>query len=193
MRQAGLDPAEVDIVIITHAHPDHVGGALDHGGRLNYPNARYYISKTEWDFWFSDPAHNAPPEHFYQIARKNLSAFKDQVTLTQGPTEITPGITLIPAPGHTPGHVVVEIVSKGQSLLYTADTALSPLHLEERDWAPVYDILPEQAYTSKQAIFDRAAQDHSLVIGQHFPPFPSLGYVTKLENGWRWQPKEDIL
>ncbi len=168
---------------ITHAHPDHIGGTLDDDDQLNYPVATYFISKVEWDFWFSDTVDNPAPQRFFDTARKNLSAFKDQVEFTEGVTEILPGISVIPAPGHTPGHLVVEIISKGQQLLYVTDTVLFPLHLENPDWLPIYDILPEKAAESKQAIFDMAANRQALVIGQHFPTFPNLGTVRK--KRWR--------
>jgi glyoxylase-like metal-dependent hydrolase (beta-lactamase superfamily II) len=98
-----------------------------------------------------------------------------------------PGIGVIPAPGHTPGHIVVLVVSGDERLYYIGDTVLYPLHLEHPDWTPIYNIVPEQSAASKRRIFDRAAAEKALVIGQHFPPFPSLGYVVKRERGWAWQ------
>ena len=77
-----------------------------------------------------------------------------------------------------------------EQLLYIGDTVLYPLHLEHPDWTPIYDIIPEEAAASKRRIFDRAAEEKALVMGQHFPPFPSLGYVVKKEEGWQWQPIE---
>jgi glyoxylase-like metal-dependent hydrolase (beta-lactamase superfamily II) len=80
------------------------------------------------------------------------------------------------------------VIGKARSL-YTGDTVLYPLHLEHPDWTPIYDIVPEQAAASKRRIFDRGAADKALVIGQHFPPFPSLGTVVKRGEGWVWQPR----
>jgi len=188
LRDMGIDPSEVDTMIVTHAHPDHIGGTLDDAGQLNFPNASYFVSKEEWDFWFSDTVDNPAPQRFIDVARNNLGAFKGQVNLTEGKTEILPGISVIPAPGHTPGHLVVAVSSRNQELLYIADTVLFPLHLENPDWLPIYDIQPEKAAESKQTIFDLAANSQALVIGQHFPPFPSLGTVTKKDVGWLWQP-----
>ena len=105
LRAAGVDPPDVEIVIITHAHPDHIGGTLDADGFLNFPMANYFISKLEWDFWFSDTVDNPAPKNFIDIARKNLQAFGGQVKYIEGETEITPGVKVIPAPGHTPGHL----------------------------------------------------------------------------------------
>jgi glyoxylase-like metal-dependent hydrolase (beta-lactamase superfamily II) len=86
--------------------------------------------------------------------------------------------------------VVVTVSSAGEQLWYTGDVVLYPLHLEHPDWLPVFDILPEQAAISKRRIFDRATAEKVLILGQHFAPFPSLGYVTKMGEGWKWQPIE---
>jgi glyoxylase-like metal-dependent hydrolase (beta-lactamase superfamily II) len=112
------------------------------------------------------------------------------LTFLEGEVKILPGISVLPAPGHTPGHIVVEVSSSGEKLLHIADTALSPLHLEQPGWQPLYDINPEDALISKGRIFDQAAEANALVFGHHFPPFPALGYVEKRGTGWQWKPVE---
>ena len=190
MKTSGIDPADIDTVMITHAHPDHVGGTLDQDGKPVYTNAHYYIWKEEWDFWFSELAEAKTPEMFVTCARTNLEPLQDQVTLLDREGEVVPGIGVIPAPGHTPGHMVVSFSSGGERLLYIGDTVLYPLHLEHPEWLPIYDIIPEKAAASKRRIFDLAAEEGVWVIGQHFPPFPSLGHVVRKGEGWEWQPIE---
>jgi glyoxylase-like metal-dependent hydrolase (beta-lactamase superfamily II) len=190
MRAAGIEPAEIDTVMITHAHPDHIGGTLDDEGKPVYANARYFIWRNEWDFWFSETAFAKATESFVRLARENLEPIQDRLNLLDHESEILPGIRVIAAPGHTPGHMVVSISSGNEQLLYIGDTVLYPLHLEHPDWTPIYDIMPEKAAASKRRIFDLAAFEKALVIGQHFPPFPSLGYVVKKGEGWQWQPIE---
>jgi glyoxylase-like metal-dependent hydrolase (beta-lactamase superfamily II) len=188
MHGAGLIPEEIGAVFITHAHPDHVGGALNNAGEPIFTNANYFICKVEWDFWFSEEAMVRPGEWFTNYARQKLAPLKDKMVLLEWEEEILPGVSVLFAPGHTPGHMVVSFASEGERLLYTGDTVLQPLHLDHPDWLPKFDILPELAAASKHRIFDLAASTGSWVLGQHFPPFPNLGHVVKKEIGWEWQP-----
>jgi glyoxylase-like metal-dependent hydrolase (beta-lactamase superfamily II) len=188
MRSAGIEPADIDTIIITHAHPDHIGGTLDDEGKPIYPKASYYIWKDEWDFWFSEVAYEKTNEFFVKVAREQLSPVKDRMILIEQESEILPGVSIIAAHGHTPGHIVVSFSSNSKQLYYIGDTVLYPLHLEYPNWLPIYDIIPEKAEISKRKIFDLVADNNALVIGQHFVPFPSIGSVTRKENGWLFQP-----
>ena len=188
LEAAGIEASTVDTVVITHAHPDHVGGTLDERGALVFANAHYFVAREEWGFWTSEVAATSAPPSMVDIARRNLEPMRDRLTLVDDGAEVVPGIRVVAATGHTPGHVALSIASDGEQLLHISDVVLHPLHLEQPDWVPVFDMLPDEAAASKRRIFDRAAEQQALVFAHHFPPFPNLGHVRKLGAGWQWQP-----
>ncbi len=195
LQAVGLTPEEIDFVILTHGHPDHLGGNLDNEGNPAFPNARYVIGQEEWDFWTGEPdlerlgVDEAIKELLITVAQKNLLAVEDQVDLVEGEADIVPGVRAIPAPGHTPGHLAVAVSSASEELLYLSDAALLPIHLENPDWYAGFDLDPEQALASKKLLMEQIAAERVLVQGFHFP-FPGLGYISQEGGFWHWDPVE---
>jgi len=195
LKAEGIKPEEIDTVILTHGHPDHIGGNVDGEGRPVFPNARYIMWKDEWDFWTSTPKLSELniPKHIKElmttIARNNLLPIQHQLKLIDRETEIVPGIRAIAALGHTPGHMAVTITSNNEQLLYISDGVLHQIHLEQPDWYTAVDFDPEQAVLSRRRLLHLAASKKILVQAFHFS-FPGLGYVIRKGHAWQWQPIE---
>jgi glyoxylase-like metal-dependent hydrolase (beta-lactamase superfamily II) len=189
----GISPEDIDTVILTHGHPDHIGGTIDGEGKPAFPNARYVMWKDEWDFWTSDPdlsglkIDDHGKEILVKFAQNALPPIRDRLELIEREAEIRPGIRAVSAPGHTPGHMAVAVDSDDAQLLYISDTVLHPIHLEQPGWCSSVAFDPEKVTASRIRLLSKAASEKALVIATHFP-FPGLGYIEKKEEAWKWRP-----
>ena len=188
----GIAPEDINTVILTHGHPDHIGGTIDRDGEPAFPNARYIMWKGEWDFWTTEPnlaelkVDKSIKEVIIKAAHKNLPPIQDQLDLVDHETEIVPGIRVVAAPGHTPGQMAVAVASGGKRLLSISDVVIHPIHLDQPDWYTAVDFAPEQAVATRRQLLHWAAAEKALVHAFHFP-FPSLGYVTQKGERWQWR------
>jgi glyoxylase-like metal-dependent hydrolase (beta-lactamase superfamily II) len=193
---AGIDPKAVDQIVISHFHPDHINGIKDKDNALIFPNAEIMVPAPEWAYWMDDGNMNAAAADLKLTFRNQRRIFTDiakQVTQFEPGKEVAPGITTLPAPGHTPGHTVFAIHSGDQSLLVLSDTAQHPaVFARHPDWQAAFDIDGAAAVATRKRLFDRAAADRMLVTGYHFP-FPACGHLIKTASGYEhvpveWQP-----
>ena len=120
------------------------------------------------------------------VARKNLPPIQDQINLISSEADILPGIRLVLAPGHTPGHMALSVSSGGKQLLVVSDGFLHPIHLEHPDWYAAVDLDPKQVANTRRRLINLAAREEALVLAFHFP-FPGLGHIVKKGDIWQWK------
>lgn len=190
LKTAGIDKAEITKVVFTHGHPDHLWGAIDELDELIMPDATFYVASAEWSFWTGDNAtRGLPPERagFVTGARRNYAAIKGKMKMVKGGDEIVPGLRIADTPGHTQGHVSLELVG-GDGLIIGGDALTHPLiSFQHPDWKPLADHVPDQAVATRRKLLDRLATDRSRLIGFHLP-FPGVGKVERKDGAYRFVP-----
>ncbi len=187
LAEVGVAPSDVTCVVLTHLDDDHAGGVLDPRGALAFPNARHVIDADAWAWYTAEENLAAMPPAAAALYGAMKRTLEGHVQLTRGETEILPGIRLLPAPGHRLGHMAVELVSDGGTLLHLADTVLHPIVVEHPGWRTGFDTAQEAIRATRRRLFDRAATSEALVFFSH-APFPGLGRIRKEGSEWRWEP-----
>ena len=188
---AGFDPKQVDTVVISHFHGDHINGLRTKDGQLAFPNAEIKVPATEWAHWMDDAKMTATPEaargNFNNSRRVFGSIAKDVMRFEPG-KEVEAGITSIAAPGHTPGHTAFAISSSNQSMMTIVDaTNNAYLFVRNPEWQVSFDMDGPLAVDTRKKLLDRAVADKMLVAGYHWP-FPAVGHITKEGAGYQLHP-----
>lgn len=189
MIAAGYSPEDVTIVVLTHMHGDHIGGLMEKG-KPAFAKARYITGQREYDFWI-DPAREGTPAAGGQKAvLANVKPLAEKTTfLSDKGGDVVSGITAEAAFGHSPGHMIYRVESEGKQLILAADTANHfVLSLQRPDWEVKFDMDKKAAASTRKRVFDMVAADRVAFLGYHMP-FPSVGYVEKLDAGYRFVPK----
>ena len=189
LNAVGVTAGDVTKIVISHAHPDHVWGMVREDGSLRFANARYYITRPEWDFWMGEKADALPEalQPFVAGARRDLQAIADRVTFVGDGDEIVPGLSVLSTPGHTAGHI--SLVADGSvPLIITVDaTASHIVSFERPDWSFGFDMDPELARTTRRALIERAVRENAVLLGYHWA-YPGVGTVRKEDGSFKFSP-----
>jgi len=192
LRAAGFGPADIDTVLITHYHGDHIGGLRNKAGELVFAKAKVMVPAPEHAFWMDDAKMAAAPEAmkggFANVRRVFAQMPADMLVRFEPGSEVAPGIRSVAAFGHTPGHTLFDLASAGQRFTYVGDlTNVPALFARNPDWAVTFDMDAEAARKVRRETFQRIVANNSMVGGFHFP-FPALGRMVSVGNGYGFQP-----
>jgi glyoxylase-like metal-dependent hydrolase (beta-lactamase superfamily II) len=192
LTHAGIPPASITAVVISHFHGDHINGLRNKAGALAYPNAKIYVPAPEWAWWMDDARMNAAPEAMrggFAGARRVFAPIASSVVRFDPGSELLPGLRSMPAYGHTPGHTVFVVDGGGANkLMYWADTTnVAPLFVRNPDWAVVFDMDPEAARQTRRRLAEMVIAQNMLLAGFHLPS-PAVGRLAKRGDGYAFTP-----
>ena len=189
LQAAGYTADQIDVVVLTHLHPDHIGG-MTNGDQPVFPNARYVVGQVEYDFWTSDDRLGTPAEGLSMLVRGKVVPFAEKSTFIGNGDAVVSGITGVASFGHTPGHMAYHIESGSSRLMITGDAANHPVFaLQNPDWHFGFDADKAGAVAARKELFGLIASDKIPFVGYHMP-FPSVGYVEPMtgSDGFRFVP-----
>ncbi len=192
LNAAGFKAEDIDSVILSHYQGDQINGVRNKAGQLVFPKAKIMVPTVEHAFWMDDARMNAAPEGmkpaFANVRRVLADIPADQLMQFEPGKEVLPGITSVAAFGHTPGHTLFRVESKGEKFAYLADlTNIPELFARNPDWAVQFDMNADAARDSRRKMFEMVVSEKMLAGGFHFP-FPAFGRVEKLGNGYDFKP-----
>jgi glyoxylase-like metal-dependent hydrolase (beta-lactamase superfamily II) len=187
---AGYKLDEIDVVVLTHCHPDHMGGLMD-GDKPVFPNARYVVGETEYNYWTNPAQASGGTKDFYELTKAKLVPLAAKTTFVKDGGTVASGISAIATHGHTPGHMSYRLESEGKQAIVTGDVCNHViLSMQKPKWHVLFDMNKEASVATRMKLMDMAAADRIPLIGYHFP-FPAIGFVSVSERGGRhyhWEP-----
>ncbi len=183
LKKGNIDPNSIDVVAITHMHPDHIGGLMT-DGKPNFPNARYVAGAKEYNFWRKMDKGNQVGD----MVERLVTPLAEKTTFINDGDAIATGISALASFGHSPGHFCFRVESEGQQVVLTADLANHYIwSFAQPDWAFKFDFDTKEAAISRRKVLDMLATDKIPMIGYHMP-FPGVGFVETRNNGFRFVP-----
>ncbi len=188
---AGFSPENVETVIISHFHGDHINGLRRKDGSDVFPKAKVLVPQAEWDFWDNEDKEKAAPEAMkaaFANVKRVFDPLKERLSFYRGGQELISGVTAVEAFGHTPGHMTFAIASGTARLMLMSDTTNHPaLFVKNPDWSAIFDMDADAARATRRKLLDRIAQDRMQVAFYH-APFPATGFIARDGNGYDFIP-----